>query len=91
MTRASSRVTPARVALTRYGALALNFLGNFTLSSGRVDWSEEVRSGQVAAIIKALRCSLLCVAEWISLWGAGFSRTTILGRGKRRGYSGRVR
>ena len=54
MSRASSRVAPAGIALTGNRALALNLLGNFTLSSGRIDWSEEVRGGQVTYIIKAL-------------------------------------
>ena len=83
MTRASSRITPARVSLTGYRALTLNLLGNFTLSSSRIDWPEEVRSSQVTVIKKAIDSSLLCVAEWISFQG-GFSSATILGRGKRR-------
>lgn len=79
MTRATSRVTPARVALTGYRALALNLLRNFTLSSSRIDWPEEVKSGQVAVIITAPHSSLLCVAEWIGFQGTGFGTTNLLG------------
>ena len=54
MTRASSRVTPASVALSWDRALALNLLSNFTLSSGCIDGPGEVRGNQGTAMIKEL-------------------------------------
>ena len=91
MARASSRVTPAGVALPWDRALALNLLSDFTLSSGCIDGSGEVRGDQGSAMIKELQSGLLCVAKWIGFRSAGSNSSTILGRSKRRRYGRGIR